>query len=228
MRTMRSRQAMPRCGPARRLPSSSRFTAATSSGPCRACRGEPARWHGRSPARELVLANSSGVERLARRHGATATRVVHLGTDLPVSVERSRQPLIATVAHLVARKRHAEVMRALVDIPQVRYLIIGDGPERAAIERLAVELGISDRVELAGQLPHQEALARARTAWAFVMPSVDEAFGVAYIEAMAAGVPAIGCAGEPGPEEIAAAGEGIVLVARGRARDARTRRSESS
>jgi glycosyltransferase involved in cell wall biosynthesis len=44
------------------------------------------------------------------------------------------------------------------------------------------------------------------------MPSVDEAFGVAYIEAMAAGVPAIGCAGEPGPEEIAAAGGGIVLV----------------
>ena len=38
------------------------------------------------------------------------------------------------------------------------------------------------------------------------MPSTEEAFGVAYIEAMAAGVPAIGCRGEPGPEEIAAAG----------------------
>ncbi len=45
------------------------------------------------------------------------------------------------------------------------------------------------------------------------MPSVAEAFGVAYIEAMAAGVPAIGCAGEDGPEEIAAAGGGIELVA---------------
>ena len=38
----------------------------------------------------------------------------------------------------------------------------------------------------------------------FALPSVDEAFGVAYIEAMARGVPAIGCAGEAGPEEIAA------------------------
>ena len=37
-------------------------------------------------------------------------------------------------------------------------------------------------------------------------------FGVAYVEAMAAGVPAIGCRGEPGPEEIAAAGDGLVLV----------------
>ncbi len=44
------------------------------------------------------------------------------------------------------------------------------------------------------------------------MPSTEEAFGVAYVEAMAAGVPAIGCRGEPGPEEIAAAGDGFVLV----------------
>jgi len=44
------------------------------------------------------------------------------------------------------------------------------------------------------------------------MPSTDEAFGVAYIEAMAGEVPAIGCRGEPGPEEIAAAGDGLVLV----------------
>ena len=41
------------------------------------------------------------------------------------------------------------------------------------------------------------------------MPSVDEAFGVAYAEALACGVPAIGCRGEPGPEEI---GEGMLLV----------------
>ena len=44
------------------------------------------------------------------------------------------------------------------------------------------------------------------------MPSTEEAFGVAYVEAMAAGVPAIGCRGEPGPEEIAAAGDGFLLV----------------
>jgi glycosyltransferase involved in cell wall biosynthesis len=44
------------------------------------------------------------------------------------------------------------------------------------------------------------------------LPSEDEAFGVAYIEALAHGVPAIGCAGESGPEEIAELGEAMLLV----------------
>jgi glycosyltransferase involved in cell wall biosynthesis len=68
-------------------------------------------------------------------------------------------------------------------------------------------------VEFRGALAPERAAAAARGGTLFVMPSVDEAFGVAYVEAMAGGVPAIGCAGEDGPSEIAAAGGGIVLVA---------------
>ena len=44
------------------------------------------------------------------------------------------------------------------------------------------------------------------------MPSIDEAFGVAYVEAMAAGLPAIAARGEAGPQEIVAAGDGLRLV----------------
>src|SRR5205085_7258586 len=90
--------------------------------------------------------------------------------------------------------------------------VVGDGPERGRIQSLARELGVGDRVELLGQLPPDRARAQAWRGTAFVMPSVDEAFGVAYVEAMAGGVPAIGCRGEGGPEEIAAAGGGIRLV----------------
>lgn len=160
----------------------------------------------------MTLANSEGIRRLASEHGARDVRVVHLGTDVPQPAVPSETPLIVTVSHLVARKRHADVLAALAQLPGVRYLVIGDGPQRGPLERLAATLGVAERVEFTGQLDHEAALARARTAWCMVMPSTQEAFGVAYIEAMAAGIPAIGCAGEPGPAEIAAAGGGIELV----------------
>ena len=121
-----------------------------------------------------------------------------------------------TVGHLVARKRHADVLRAVAVLaqrhPNLRYSIIGDGPERIALEGLAVRLEVAGRVDFHGQLAPAEAIERSRRATLFVMPSTEEAFGVAYIEAMAAGIPAIGCRGEPGPEEIAAAGDGFLLV----------------
>ena len=124
--------------------------------------------------------------------------------------------MLVTVSHLIARKRHGDVLRALAVLsqrhPTLRYAIIGDGPERIALEGLAERLGVSEKVEFHGQLAPAEAIEQARRGTLFVMPSTEEAFGVAYIEAMAAGVPAIGCRGEPGPEEIAAAGNGLVLV----------------
>ena len=165
----------------------------------------------------LVLANSAGIEDAARDLGARHTRVVRLGTDVPDQLpHKAPAPTVVTVAHLVARKRHADVVRAVWLLrerhPLLRYLIVGDGPEREPLARLAAELGLADRVELTGQLPREEALARARAAHVFVMPSVDEAFGVAYVEAMAAGLPAVGARGEPGPQEIAGAGDGLRLV----------------
>jgi glycosyltransferase involved in cell wall biosynthesis len=168
-------------------------------------------------AAHLVLANSRGIARLARAHGAREVRVVHLGADPPGSIPpRSGPPSIVTVGHLVARKRHADVLRALAVLAPrhatLRYVIVGDGPERIALEGLAARLGVAERVEFCGQLAPAAALERARRCTLFAMPSTEEAFGVAYIEAMAGGLPAIGCRGEPGPEEIAAAGDGFMLV----------------
>jgi teichuronic acid biosynthesis glycosyltransferase TuaC len=168
-------------------------------------------------AARLVLANSRGIASLASAHGAREVRVVHLGADAPRSLPaRSGPPSIVTVGHLVARKRHVDVLRALAVLsarhPTLRYVIVGDGPERVALEGLAARLEVSERVEFCGQLEHDAALERARRCTLFAMPSTEEAFGVAYIEAMAGGLPAIGCRGEPGPEEIAAAGDGFLLV----------------
>ncbi|MCW3028786.1 MAG: glycosyl transferase group 1 [Solirubrobacterales bacterium] len=167
----------------------------------------------------LVLANSQGIAELARAHGAGDTRVVHLGADLPATSRPARgdaAPTLVTVGHLIARKRHADVVRVLAVLsqkhPTLRYAIVGEGPERIALEGLAARLGVAARVEFHGQLAPERAVALAQRSSLFVMPSTEEAFGVAYVEAMAGSVPAIGCRGEPGPEEIAAAGDGFVLV----------------
>ncbi len=165
----------------------------------------------------LVLANSAGTERRCAALGARDSRVVHLGADVPPTRAAPwDRPTLVTVGHLAARKRHADVISALALLrdrhPRLGYVIVGDGPERERLAEHAASLGVADRVEFRGQLPNAEATAVARNAALFVMPSVDEAFGVAYIEAMAGWVPAIGCRGEDGPEEIAAAGGGIELV----------------
>jgi teichuronic acid biosynthesis glycosyltransferase TuaC len=170
-------------------------------------------------AARLVLANSEGIAELCRAHGAQDARVVHLGSDVPAANAQPRRdstPTIVTVAHLVGRKRHGDVLRALAVLgqrhPSLRYVVIGDGPEQIALQGLAVRLGVAARVDFVGQLPPARAVERARRCTLFVMPSTEEAFGTSYIEAMAGGVPAIGCRGEPGPEEIAAAGDGMILV----------------
>ncbi len=165
----------------------------------------------------LVLANSAGTARRCQALGSRPVRVVHLGTDLAAAdIDPPARATLVTVGNLIARKRHADVIAALPALrqshPELRYVVVGDGPEREALRELALRLGVSAQVELLGELDHDRALATARAASLFVLPSVSEAFGVSYIEAMAGGVPAIGCRGEDGPEEIAAAGGGLELV----------------
>jgi teichuronic acid biosynthesis glycosyltransferase TuaC len=167
---------------------------------------------------DLVVANSTWAARRCEEIAGRAlpVRVVYLGADVPPVAHGSNGAVrMVTVAHLVARKRHEVVLRALARLDPARrpeYLVIGDGPCREPLERLAAELGVTDRVRFLGQLPNPEAVAQAAACDVFVMPGVEEPFGVAFVEAMAAGLPAIGSRGEGGPEDIAAAGEGMILV----------------
>lgn len=166
----------------------------------------------------LTIAGSSGIATLAGEMGAGDTCVVHPGTDLlePAAPARQDPPTLVTVGHLVPHKRQADVLRVLAVLrerhPTLRYAIVGEGPERPVLEGLAHRLGVDDRVDLLGALDPVSARERLRRCTLFAMPSTEEEFGVAYIEAMASGLPALGCRGEPGPEEIAAAGGGFVLV----------------
>lgn len=167
----------------------------------------------------VILCNSRATleATAALAGGAERMRVVHLGAQAPERPgPRREQPTVATLGHVVPRKRHGDVARAIRlarrELPDLRWLVIGDGPELPALERLVGDLGLDGAVELAGRLAPEEALAELARCHVMALPSVDEAFGVAYVEALACGLPALGCRGEGGPEEIAAAGPGMVLV----------------
>jgi glycosyltransferase involved in cell wall biosynthesis len=168
----------------------------------------------------VTICNSRATLRLAAERAGSGERmrVVHPpGAEPPGGpVERRAEPAVATVAHVIPRKRHADVLEALAllrdRVPGVRWVVVGDGPERPRLAAQAARLDVADRVEWAGALPPDRAMAELARCHLMAMPSVDEAFGVAYAEAMACGVPAIGCAGEGGPEEIASLGDGMVLV----------------
>jgi glycosyltransferase involved in cell wall biosynthesis len=168
-------------------------------------------------AAAAVLCN--GADTLCRADalagGTMRGRVVRLGARAPAELPpKHDKPTVATLAHVIARKRHEDVLLALAHaagrVPGVRWVVIGDGPERTRLERLATDRGVA--AEWLGQLDHDDALRELARCHVMALPSVDEAFGVAYVEAMACGVPAIGCRGEGGPEEIAAIGDGLELV----------------
>lgn len=85
-------------------------------------------------------------------------------------------------------------IRALPQIievfPQVKYLVIGRGDDLPRLQKLAQDLGVSDRVVFAGFVPTAELVAHYRVADAYIMPS-QEGFGIVYLEAMACGKPVL-------------------------------------
>lgn len=166
-----------------------------------------------------VLCNSAETfSRAAALAGSSGrVRIVHLGTEIPTEPPPKRpDPTVATIAHVIPRKRHIDVLDALTllrdRLPRLRWLVIGDGPELGRLRAIVRERGLEGRVEFAGAVEPERALELLGGCHAMALPSIAEAFGVAYVEALAHSMPAIGCAGEGGPEEIAALGDGMVLV----------------
>lgn len=129
--------------------------------------------------------------------------------------------VILSVGRLVERKGQDMVIRALPEVaallPQVRYAIGGSGPFRGALEQLAGELGVMERVEFLGFVPEDELPGLYGAADLFAMPSRErpeagdvEGFGIVFIEANAAGLAVLG--GRSGGVEDAVVDEGTGLL----------------
>ncbi|MFN7001419.1 MAG: glycosyltransferase, partial [Elioraea tepidiphila] len=113
-----------------------------------------------------------------------------------VAALRAEKPrLVVAVGRLVPYKGFDVLVEAFAAVSG-QLVIVGEGPERPRLSALIAALGLSGRVELAGRL-HQPALRRLlHAARVFAFPSVSaaEAFGIAQLEAMAAGLPVVNTA----------------------------------
>jgi glycosyltransferase involved in cell wall biosynthesis len=103
---------------------------------------------------------------------------------------------ILCVARQYPRKHVADLVCAMAAVrravPGARAVIIGDGPEHTVLRYLVGKLGLGDAVELRGAIPSHDEVARAyQRADLFCLPSVQEGFGIAYLEAMASGLPVV-------------------------------------
>ncbi len=133
-------------------------------------------------------------------------------------VARGGEVRFVSAMRLSRKKRPAALLRAfgracrfVGDAAAMRLVVAGDGPDRAALARLAAELGIAERVELPGQLSREALRALYARADAFVLPSERESFGIAALEARAAGLPVIAMLASGARDFIREGAEGVLV-----------------
>ncbi len=115
---------------------------------------------------------------------------------------RSRELCLVTAMRLVRKKRPLALLRVAAAArdaapagARVRMLVAGEGPERARLDQAARRAGLADVVTTLGWQSRAGLRALYRTADAFVLPTVRESFGIAALEARAAGLAVLARAG---------------------------------
>jgi glycosyltransferase involved in cell wall biosynthesis len=176
-----------------------------------------ARWERRNVNRaDLVMVTSRYCAEVAQREYAVPSEriaVVPEPIDLEVwddqfwrAARRPRvsppahppaHPIVLCVARMYPRKRIEDLLRATAilraRLPAIQVRIVGRGPEWPAVSRLHTELGLGDAVALLGDVGRDRLAEEYVNASVFCLPSVQEGFGIVFLEAMAAELPVVAC-----------------------------------
>ena len=135
---------------------------------------------------QVVVANSSFTASRIRRYWNREPEVLPPPVDLSrFSLRTDKGGDYLTVSRLVPYKRHDLMVRAFADMPDRRLRIVGDGPQREALQKIA-----TPNVEFLGALPDPEVATLMAEARAFLF-AAHEDFGIVPVEAQACGTPVI-------------------------------------
>ncbi len=134
--------------------------------------------------------------------GQPRIEVLRNGVDLeqfaPLPTARAREALqwgegtvLLSVGKLVEAKGHDLVIRALAELPGVRLVIVGEGPFRGDLQRLAADLGVADCVSFLGAVPHTQLRMLYCAADIAILASAREGMPNVVLESLACGTPVI-------------------------------------
>lgn len=172
----------------------------------------------RAMAADRVLAVSGPLARVLDDRFGVGAQVVGDVIDIDTFVVEPRVPQarvrVVSCGNLIARKRMDLLIRAFHRAfegrDDVELQIVGDGPDRDALQGLITGLGLDDRVQLLGALPRTELAALYRRSDVFALLSTHETFGVVWAEAMSAGLPVL-ASRAGGPEDFVTVDTGVFL-----------------
>jgi glycosyltransferase involved in cell wall biosynthesis len=158
-------------------------------------------WAARRAAGLITVSN--GLKRRLETLGTSSSRVrvlrngVDLATFYPQDHQVARRtagfarPTLLAVGNLVPKKRHALIVEALAQLPELDLVIVGEGPERSRIETLAKKLEVGERVRLLGRRPQESLPALYSAADLLIHPSSREGWPNVLLESIACGTPVV-------------------------------------
>ena len=172
---------------------------------------------------DMVHCVSTHIAKAAKKLGAKEVDVVPNGVDTSIfhPYDRyqlrkklgysPREKIVVSTSRLTPKNGLDYLIKATAPLGDVKLIIIGDGEQRKHLESLIQDLKLKNRVFLLGTLPHKELPQYLAIADAFCRPSVNEGFGISFIESMACRIPTIGTA-VGGITDIINHGENGILV----------------